>query len=302
LQFDVVRDEGIGRRRSQGPRKSAVESNRRFAMSAVKSLSSAFLLLAILTPIASASTYRSRADRRLIYWNPEGTVRTQEVRAPRASVIAGSAAPAPAYSSPETNNLPALLTNWASVPQLTSNSIPAVPISAPAPTPPAPIVPTPTPAPAYSADAYINFGAGPYAESSLLTTGGAQPWYDSSVVQALYHGIPDSQQRADFTNTVLQRIEQTYHQSGVPVQLTTDPTVSAAHSISVVSNTSYSANPGAIGITDMGNSGFSFIDKLTYANSIDQLEWAIAHNVAHELMTTTKPALTSMRPARRGRC
>ncbi len=54
--------------------------------------------------------------------------------------------------------------------------------------------------------------------------------------------------------------------------------------MSVVSGTTYGPNPDAIGITNMGGDGFSFIDKLSYANSVDELEWAVAHNVSHELM------------------
>ena len=34
----------------------------------------------------------------------------------------------------------------------------------------------------------------------------------------------------------------------------------------------------------MGASGFGFIDKLSYATTPDQLAWAVAHNVSHELM------------------
>jgi hypothetical protein len=51
-----------------------------------------------------------------------------------------------------------------------------------------------------------------------------------------------------------------------------------------VSGASYGPNPDAIGITQVGDSGFSFIDKLNYASNPDQLSWAVAHNVAHELM------------------
>lgn len=145
--------------------------------------------------------------------------------------------------------------------------------------------PTPTPAPVgYAYDALINFGSAPYAGAGSLTTGGAQAWYTSPVVRDLYGGTPDVQQQNDFTATVLQRVEQTFQNSGVSVALTTNGADSAAHTLSVVSGTSYAQNPDAVGITDMGNDGFSFIDKLSYAQNVDQLEWAVAHNVAHELM------------------
>lgn len=146
-------------------------------------------------------------------------------------------------------------------------------------------VSTPTPAPpSYAYDALINFGTAPYASAGVLTTGGAQAWYTSPVVQSLFGGTPDAQQQADFTTTVLQRVEQTFQNSGVSVAVTTNGADSAAHTLSVVSGTSYGQGADAIGITDMGNDGFSFIDKLSYAQNVDQLEWAVAHNVAHELM------------------
>src|SRR5439155_15323318 len=54
--------------------------------------------------------------------------------------------------------------------------------------------------------------------------------------------------------------------------------------ISVVANTSFPSNPNAIGITDVGANGFSFIDKLNYASNPTDLAWAVAHNISHELM------------------
>ena len=54
--------------------------------------------------------------------------------------------------------------------------------------------------------------------------------------------------------------------------------------MSEVSGASYPSNPGAIGITDVGANGFGFIDKLAYATTPDQLAWAVAHNLSHELM------------------
>jgi MYXO-CTERM domain-containing protein len=83
---------------------------------------------------------------------------------------------------------------------------------------------------------------------------------------------------------VLQDVQHTFQLSGMNPTLTTDPTVSALHTISVVSGTSYGANPSAIGITNVGSNGFSFIDKLNYASNPTDLAWAVAHNIAHELM------------------
>jgi hypothetical protein len=152
--------------------------------------------------------------------------------------------------------------------------------------------PTPAPAPAPAAsssssgtyDAFINLGTGPYPNSGLLTTGGAQPWYDSSAVASLYGGQPNAQQQAAFSSTVLQRVEQTFQLSGVPVNLTTNPNAPAAHTLSVVSNTTSTWGP-VLGLTDIGSNGFDFIDQAAKsAQNVDQLEWLVAHNVAHELM------------------
>ena len=136
----------------------------------------------------------------------------------------------------------------------------------------------------HSVDAFINFGNGPYSEAQSLTTGNAQAWYQSAAVQSVYHGMPTAAQQAAFQNEVLQTVQNTYNQSGLKVSLTTDPTQNYAHTMSVVSGTSYAANSGAIGITDVGNDGFSFIDKFNLAKTPDELATAIGHNVAHELM------------------
>jgi len=38
-------------------------------------------------------------------------------------------------------------------------------------------------------------------------------------------------------------------------------------------------------MTNIGGNGFHFLDNSAgHANSVDQLEWIVAHNVAHELM------------------
>ena len=136
-----------------------------------------------------------------------------------------------------------------------------------------------------TANAFINLGAGPYPEASAITTGNAQPWYNSTQLSSFFGGQPTAQQQAAFASAILQRVEQTFQLSGVSVKLTTDPTVSAAHTLSVVSNTSAALLPSALGMTDVGGNGFSFIDQGAKASqSLDQLEWVIAHNVSHELM------------------
>jgi hypothetical protein len=192
----------------------------------------------------------------------------------------------------------------------TTGSLVALPAASPAPAQlaPAPVViapspPTPTftassaaiavtPAQTIAAsasssppvDAFLNFTSGPYPESATLAAGTPQPWYQSpSVVQA-FGAVPTAQQQANFTQTVLQDVQHTYQLSGMNPTLTTDPNMPALHTLSVVSGASYADNPSAIGITNVGTNGFSFIDKLNYANNPTDLAWAVAHNIAHELM------------------
>jgi hypothetical protein len=156
--------------------------------------------------------------------------------------------------------------------------------------------PVPTPAPSGSVtaptssagtppvDAYINLGTGPYAESSTLTTGNPQAWYNSPAVVSAFGGIPTAQQDSNFAQSVLADVQHTFQISGLNISLTTDPNTPALHTLSVVSGASYPLNPGAIGITDVGANGYGFIDKLAYATTPDQLAWAVAHNISHELM------------------
>ncbi len=132
--------------------------------------------------------------------------------------------------------------------------------------------------------AFINFGNGPYSEAQTLTTGNPQAWYQSASVQSVFHGTPTATQQAAFTSEVLQVVQSTYNHSGLNISLTTDPTQNYAHTLSVVSGASYSGNGAAIGITDVGNDGFSFIDKFGQAKSPDELAKAIGNNIAHELM------------------
>ncbi len=135
-----------------------------------------------------------------------------------------------------------------------------------------------------SVNAFLNFGSGNYAEANTLTTGGASSWLNSPVVQHVFGGTPTAAQQAAFQNQVVQDVQHTYGLGGLSVSLTTNPGVSAAHMISVVSGTQYGPNPNAIGITDVGHNGFDFIDKFSSAQNVSQLEWAVAHNISHELM------------------
>jgi hypothetical protein len=140
--------------------------------------------------------------------------------------------------------------------------------------------------PQNEADAYLNMGDGDYPQAATLTSGSARPWYESQVVSRVFGGTPDSVERAAFTQTVVDRVQATYEKSGIALSLTADPAVSAAHTLSVVSGAQSPMNPDAIGVSDMGRNGFGFIDKLDYAQSVDELAWAVARNVSHELMHT----------------
>lgn len=133
-------------------------------------------------------------------------------------------------------------------------------------------------------DALINMGSGPYPLANQLLTGTAQPWYQSPVVQSIYGGTPNADQQKSFEQDVLQKVQQTYALSGINVNLTLDPNATAARTISVVSGASYGSIQDAAGITADNNNGFSFIDKLNGAKNLTDLEWAVAHNVAHEMM------------------
>ncbi len=137
------------------------------------------------------------------------------------------------------------------------------------------------------ANAFVNLGNSPYPDATTITSGNAQPWYNSQnqAFLNLFGGNPTSQQVAAFSSTVFQRIEQTFQLSGVNVSLTTDPNAPAAHTLSLVSNTSAQMLSSAIGMTYVGGNGFSFIDQQApAAQTLNQLEWITAHNIAHELM------------------
>jgi hypothetical protein len=134
-------------------------------------------------------------------------------------------------------------------------------------------------------DAYLDLGQGPYPGAGFIANGNPQAWYDSPGVARLYGGMPTAQQQQSFDQAILQRVQQTFQLSGISVSLTENPAVPALHTLSLVSNASSMAFPGAIGTTDLGANGFSFIDPMAQASqSVDQLEWIVAHNISHELM------------------
>ena len=134
-------------------------------------------------------------------------------------------------------------------------------------------------------DAYLNFGTSPAPDASTLTTGTSEPWYLSPAVEKVYGGnVPTASQQASFTNMVLNDVKQTFASSGLNPTITTDPNIQSNHTLSVVSNASHTQNPNAIGISNVGGSGFSFIDKFNFASTPEQLATALSKNISHELM------------------
>lgn len=161
---------------------------------------------------------------------------------------------------------------------------PPAPIVAPAATVTLPPVIAEPPTTQY--DAFINFGTAPYADQAMLTTGTAQSWATSPSLVTAYGYTPSAAELNTFSQNVLARVQSTFQNSGLSITATTDPNANSAHTLSVVSGLSAQSNPNAVGIARLGHDGFDFIDKLGFAKSPEQLEWAVAHNVAHELMHT----------------
>jgi hypothetical protein len=166
-----------------------------------------------------------------------------------------------------------------------SGGDPPTGVSLPSPAPATAVTTMPTAAPPTRDDAFINFGSGPYPEASKLIAGTPLPFFDSPVFTHFFGpNGPAPSDIANFEQEVLSTIKSTYNNAGLPITLTDNPATPAAHTISVVSGASYSGSPSAIGITDVGNNGFSFIDKLSGTQNVDQLATAVGHNISHELM------------------
>lgn len=259
----------------------SIGSNRRFAMFAKKPLALGILVWAASFGVVRADPITWPVNFNWVAYfagqnsggssNPAAPTSTPAPPAPAAP----SAPPStPAVTPPvATPTVQAAATTPVS---LLANAPVAQPPSTPVATPPASSGPV---------DAFINLGTGPYPLAGSITTGNAQPWYDSAQITSLFGGQPNAQQIQSFDSAVLQHVEQTFSQSGVSVTLTDNPNVSALHTLSLVSNTASASLSNAIGMTQVGASGFSFIDKIApSAQSVDQLEWIVAHNISHELM------------------
>ncbi len=237
-------------------------------MTAFKCLALSCLVCGLLAPSVVAAPLIT-APGEWWWWSPPYVTQTTDSWSPTQF--------ANTYNSPaSTNSIPAA---------------PAFPANYTPTTADAVVAPRTTPATATAtsaapvANANLNLSTGPYPLNSTITTGNSQPWYNSSQISSFFGGQPTSQQITAFDNTVYQRVEQTFQQGGVPINLTLNSTAPAAHTLSLVSGSTSNTTPGVIGMTQVGASGFSFIDQETKAaQNLDQLEWIVAHNISHELM------------------
>jgi hypothetical protein len=241
-------------------------------MSAVKTVAWGVLVWTALGAVARADSLSSNGS--WVYFTWGGNIWNVQTEYP-SNFNASSPSSTPTSSAqPVLSNPSPQVSAQANTASSSSTSIPAFS------TPAASSSPSSS-----TADAFLNFGTVPYPELSTLTVGNAQPWYDSPSVTKFFNGsAPSTSQQAAFTQQVLQDIQQTFSLAGMHPNLTLDPTVPANHTLSVVSGISYGPNPNAIGITDVGQNGFGFIDKFSYASNLTDLEWAVAHNISHELM------------------
>lgn len=149
---------------------------------------------------------------------------------------------------------------------------------------PAQAMPVTVVAPAFAADAYIKMDSGPFPSQAQLTTGDPKPWYESDAVAQVFQHTPTPSEQQAFTDAVFRDVQKTFEKSGIPVTLTNQADVPAAHTLSVVSGATSPEVPEAVGMAVIGGDGFSFIDKLNYAGSVEELEQVVAHNISHELM------------------
>lgn len=182
----------------------------------------------------------------------------------------------------------------------------SLPPRLPVPSPPPSLPSAPTnPGPSFSSttnllrrsdyDAFINFSSGPYAFADSLTVGTPGPWYQSPAITRFFQGQPpDPATQRQLIDQILSKVEGVYTRSferyapeGVSVpelELTINPNDFTRRSLSVVSGASYGPIPSAVGIAHTGFHGFTFVDKFTQPQTLDELITALSNNIAHELM------------------
>jgi hypothetical protein len=269
----------------------SIGSNRRFAMPTMKPLALGIFVWATALGVVQADpiTWPTNLNWVAYFAGQDGSGGNS-----LAQAMSPPATSAPQMSVPVMNRLVAMPVAAPAPAPVQAPAPPPVslianaPVSQPTPVAQPQVVTAPTTAaaaPSGPVDAFINLGNGPYPLASVITTGGAQPWFNSSQINSLFGGTPSAQQIQSFDSTILARVQQTFSQSGVSVTLTDNPGVAALHTLSLVSNTQSASLSNAIGMTQVGANGFSFIDNIApSAQNLNQLEWIVAHNVSHELM------------------
>src|SRR5262245_9877084 len=244
----------VGDRSAGAMSATRTAANRRFVMSAVKTLAwsvAAWTGLSMVS-VQAESISRSKGGWPWTAFWPAAAVNSYQATSAAPNTLANpvpspspapvtpifAAAPTdPTSAAPPVTNA-AIAQSMASLPVLASGPAIASPGSTAAPV-----------------DAFINMTAGPYPDSGTLATGNPQPWYDSPSVLQAFGGMPSAQQQASFVQSVLQDVQHTFQISGMNPTLTTDPNTPSLHTLSVVSGASYGANPDAIGITNVGGNG-----------------------------------------------
>ena len=124
----------------------------------------------------------------------------------------------------------------------------------------------------------------PLRRRGVLTQGGAQPWYPSPVVEERLRG-PAHRRSAGRILAAGARASRAYVQveravTGIDPRPLGTVLAHAQRRLEYLLR----RESRAIGISDVGGNGFSFIDKLDGVKTVDELSWAVAHNVAHELL------------------
>ncbi len=235
-------------------------------MSAVKALALCALVVAAATHPAKAGAL-DRADLSWVSWTPSGVIETPATSsvapATTASLFGAGTSPYASMTPPASQPAPAAAAPIAYV----ATSAPVAPAPARART-------TPT----------STWATGPIPTPATSPPAAPTPGRAARRSPASSAARSRRRSRRASPNAIVQRVEQTFAQSGVPITVTANPNAPAAHTLSVVSGTTSAWGP-VLGLTNIGGNGFDFIDQAAkVSQSVDQLEWVVAHNISHELM------------------
>ena len=205
----------------------SIGSNRRFAMFAKKPLALGILVWAASLSVVQADPINFPNNFNWVAYfagqNGNGGGNPVAASSMPAAMQPVAASTTPAATQPVAAPMVAVPTPTAQSTAVTPVSLIAnAPVAQPQSTPTTVSAPTTLSGPV---DAFINLGTGPYPLAGSITTGNAQPWYESSQITSLFGGQPTAQQIQSFDSTILQRVEQTFSLSGVSVTLTDNPNV-----------------------------------------------------------------------------